>query len=55
MLLGSPSSELSPEALRELYEERAGIIEYLGNLPREAAEAAAELDIQKLHPEFKKP
>jgi hypothetical protein len=33
---------------RELYEERAGIKEYMGNLPRPMAEREAEVEIRKL-------
>lgn len=32
----------------ELFEERAAIIEFMGNLPRDVAEFRAEQDIRKL-------
>jgi hypothetical protein len=37
-----------PPKWRELYEERAGIIEFQANLKRETAEFRAEQDIRKL-------
>jgi len=36
--------------LREEYEERAGIMEYDGRLPREHAECLALLDLVRRHP-----
>lgn len=36
-----------PEVWRELYEERAGILEYMGNFPKLYAEAEAENDIRR--------
>lgn len=39
------AQEISPATLQELYEERAGIMEFLGNLPREAAEELARKDV----------
>lgn len=36
-----------PEGLRELYEERAGILEFEANFPRWKAEAMAEQDIRR--------
>lgn len=35
-----------PTFWRELYEERAGLMEVLGNLPRKEAEKFAEADIR---------
>jgi hypothetical protein len=35
-----------PESLRDLFEERAAIMEFDGGLTREAAERRAELDIR---------
>lgn len=37
-----------PARYKELFEERAGIMEHLGNLSEETAEARAEQDIRKL-------
>lgn len=37
-----------PAAYRELFEERAGIIEFMGNLSRATAEFRAEQEIRKL-------
>lgn len=37
-----------PARYRELYEERAAIMEYQGNLSRFAAEVRAEQDVRKL-------
>ena len=37
--------------LREAYDERAGIIEYEANLPREHAEALALINVLVSHPE----
>ena len=37
-----------PAAWRELFEERAGIIEFMANVSRETAEYRAEQDIRKL-------
>ena len=39
------------ENLREAYEERAGILEYEANLPREHAEALALINVLVSHPE----
>ena len=36
-----------PEFWRELYEERAGIIEFIANKPRVYAEIMAEKDIRR--------
>ena len=36
--------------VRELFEERAGIVEYEGGLPREEAESYALLDVLRRHP-----
>jgi hypothetical protein len=35
--------------VRELFEERAGIVEYEGGLPREEAESYALLDVLRRH------
>jgi len=40
---------LEPD-LRELFEERAGIVEFEGGLPREEAESYALLDVLRRHP-----
>src|SRR3954462_270455 len=40
---------LEPD-LRELFEERAGIVEFEGGLPREEAESYALLDVIRRHP-----
>lgn len=32
--------------MKEYYEERAGILEYLGGLPREKAEALAKAEVE---------
>jgi hypothetical protein len=37
-----------PPKWRELYEERAGLIEFMGNLSRQTAEFRAEQDIRKV-------
>ena len=37
-----------PAAWRELFEERAAIIEFCGNVSRFTAEARAEADLRKL-------
>jgi hypothetical protein len=37
-----------PAEWRELYEERAGIIEFMSNLSRESAEFRAEYDIREI-------
>lgn len=37
-----------PGIYREQYEERAGIMEYMGNMPRWQAEAMAEQVIRKM-------
>ena len=37
-----------PTHFRELFEERAAIIEFMGNLSRATAEFRAEADIRKL-------
>ena len=39
------------DTLREAYEERAGIIEFEANLPREHAECLALLNVLVSHPE----
>jgi len=36
--------------VRELFEERAGIVEFEGGLPREEAESYALLDVLRRHP-----
>lgn len=36
-----------PALWRERFEERAGIIEYMGNLSRQTAEFRAEIDCRK--------
>jgi hypothetical protein len=36
-----------PKLYRELFVERAGIIEFMGNLSRETAEFRAEADVRK--------
>ena len=36
--------------IRELFEERAGIVEFEGGLPREEAESYALLDVLRRHP-----
>jgi hypothetical protein len=52
-----PSRARWPKRWLELFEERAGIMEFQGNLSREVAEIRAEQDIRKLaasreyHPE----
>ena len=43
--------ELLDEDLREEFEERAGIVEYDGNIPRPHAECLALLDVLRRHPE----
>jgi len=42
-----PNRAAWPQAWREVFEERAGIIEYLGNLSRPTAEFRAEQDVRK--------
>ena len=37
-----------PARWRELYEERAGIVEFQANVSRFAAETRAEMDIRKI-------
>ncbi len=41
------NTETWPEDWKFLYEERAGILEYLANLPRKAAEKLAAEEIRK--------
>jgi hypothetical protein len=43
-----------PANWRELYEERAGIIEFQANLSRPTAEFRAEQDVRKLAAQSKK-
>jgi len=43
-----PNRAAWPKKWRELFEERAGIIEFQGRFPREMAERLAEQDIRKL-------
>ena len=43
-----PNIAAWPARWRELYEERAGIMEYQANLSRPTAEFRAEQDIRKL-------
>lgn len=43
-----PNRAAWPKKWRELFEERAGIIEFMGNLSRQTAEFRAEQDIRKL-------
>ena len=43
-----------PEDWRFLYEERAAIMEYDGNLPRERAETLAEADVRKEFEDYAK-
>jgi hypothetical protein len=45
--------ETWPEDARELYEERAGIREFDGGLPREEAEARAREDVIRYFREIK--
>lgn len=42
-----PDRRAWPERYRELFEERAGIIEFMSNLSRSTAEFRAEEDIRK--------
>jgi len=42
-----PNRAAWPKAWREVFEERPGIIEYLGNLSRPTAEFRAEIDVRK--------
>ena len=37
-----------PIYFRELYEERAGMMEFQANMSKETAQSCAQLDIQKL-------
>jgi hypothetical protein len=43
-----PNRAAWPAKYRELFEERAGIIEFMSNLPRQTAEGRAEADIRRL-------
>ena len=43
-----PNPAAWPARWRELYEERAGIIEYQANVSRETAETRAQIDIRKI-------
>jgi hypothetical protein len=43
-----PNIAAWPERFRELYEERAGIIEFMGGLTRQTAEFRAEADIRRV-------
>lgn len=43
-----PNPAAWPARWRELYEERAGIIEYQANVSRETAEFRAQQDIRKI-------
>ena len=43
-------NRLNPD-LREAYDERAGILEYEANLPREHAECLALINVLVSHPE----
>ena len=43
-----------PAPWRERFEERAGIIEFMGNLSRQTAEFRAEQDVRKLATEREK-
>lgn len=49
-LVASVVAKLSP-SLREEFEERAGIVEFDGKLPRAHAECLALLDVLIRHPE----
>jgi hypothetical protein len=49
-LVESIVSQLDP-ALKELFDERAAIMEFEGNLDRNYAEALALLDVLHRHPE----
>ena len=42
-----PNRAAWPQRWKELFEERAGIMEFQGNLSRLAAETRAELDCRK--------
>lgn len=42
-----PNRAAWPKKWRELFEERAGIIEFMSNLSRFTAEFRAEIDIRK--------
>ncbi len=43
-----PNRAAWPARYRELFEERAGIIEFMSNVSRQTAEFRAEQDIRKL-------
>jgi hypothetical protein len=43
-----PNRAAWPARYREFFEERAAIIEFMGNLSRQTAEFRAEQDIRKL-------
>ncbi len=43
-----PNPAAWPARWRDLYEERAGIIEYQSNVSRLTAETRAEMDIRKI-------
>ncbi len=43
-----PTIDRWPAEWRELYQERAGIMEFEGHMSRERAEKLAELDVRKL-------
>ena len=39
---------MTREDLKELYEERAGILEHMGGLPKEKAEALAKAEVETI-------
>ena len=39
---------MTREDLEELYEERAGILEHMGGLPKEKAEALARAEVETI-------
>ena len=39
---------MTREDLEELYEERAGILEHMGGLPKEKAEALAKAEVETI-------
>lgn len=49
-----PNPAAWPKRWRELYEERAGIIEFQGNVSRETAEFRAQMDVRKQAAEEKR-
>jgi hypothetical protein len=49
-----PNPAAWPKRWRELYEERAGIIEFQANLSRETAEFRAQMDVRKQAAEEKR-